>query len=188
MCFRIFFRRIIKEKFILIQYTLAGRGQRLAASLLDNLLVGILGIFLGFIIFIILLFVDSNIIAVASNIAEELLFTNSLSPQIVFNIFFHLYFYSIAILYLYIVFTNGQTWGKKLLKIKVMNQDGSVCTRQHYIYKRTMPLLLLASIAWILNVLYILISIIIYLNILMIFRKTRRCWHDDFAKTMVVKV
>ena len=143
---------------------LAGRGQRLAASLLDSFCVGILSILLGLIIFIILLFVDPNI-------AEELLTVSFLSLQI----FYFFLMLVVLYLYIYIVFSNGQTWGKKLLKIRVMNQDGSVCTRQHYIWKRTMLFVLLPQI-------------IFWIDALMIFRKSRRCWHDDFAKTMVVKV
>jgi len=142
------------------QFVLAGRGQRLAASLLDGLLVGILSMLLGF-----------NFYLWDPNIAVEFLITSYLSHTI-FKFFFMLV---VLYLYIYIVFSNGQTWGKRILKIRVMNQDGSVCTQQHYFWKRTLLFVLLPQIIFVIDA-------------LMIFRESRRCWHDDFAKTMVVKV
>lgn len=170
------------------QFVLAGRGQRLAAYFLDSLLAWIISILLVFIIFSILFFVEPNI-------AEELLLHLR-------DIFYTFLMPVVLYLYIYIVFTNGQTWGKKLLKIRVMNQDGSVCTQQHYFWKRMLPFVLLPNITSIFASLFfisiigstafiilsVVCALILILNILMIFRKSRRCWHDDFAKTMVVKV
>lgn len=142
------------------QLVLAGRGQRLVATLLDGFLVGILSMLLGF-----------NLYFWDPNISAEFLITSYLS----YKIFYFFLMLVVLYLYIYIVFTDGQTWGKKLLKIRVINQDGSVCTQQHYFWKRTLLFVLLPQI-------------ILCIDALMIFRKSIRCWHDDFAKTMVVKV
>lgn len=74
---------------------------------------------------------------------------------------------------------NGQTWGKKLLKMKIVDLDGNKPTFSRLIafrYLTTRLIGLVPVVGWI----YWLV------NVLFIFRDDRRCVHDLIAGTRVV--
>jgi uncharacterized RDD family membrane protein YckC len=84
-----------------------------------------------------------------------------------------------AINYKFLI-TSGQTVGKKVLEIKIVDLNGSVPLFQPQLLIRYAVYLLPGQIP----VVGQFISII---NILFIFGKEKRCIHDLIAKTKVVK-
>jgi uncharacterized RDD family membrane protein YckC len=83
----------------------------------------------------------------------------------------------------------GQTIGKRVLGIQVQWQQGGVPSRKDLIMKRILPL-------WIITVLIGEIhpwlgkigEWFAFIEVLFIFRTSKRALHDDFAGTKVVKI
>lgn len=74
---------------------------------------------------------------------------------------------------------KGQTIGKHLLKMRVVHLDGSPCSRQQNILWRMLPFRILAMLPF-------FGGIFSLFDALMIFRKNRCTMHDDIARTKVV--
>ena len=78
-----------------------------------------------------------------------------------------------------LVYRYGQTFGKRLMGIRVVRMDGSRVGFARFIFLRWLPLALLG-----------LVPIVRYfiglLDSLLIFRASSRCLHDDIADTQVV--
>jgi len=75
---------------------------------------------------------------------------------------------------------NGQTWGKKLLGIKIVDLAGAKPPLVRLLGLRYLPVYAggnVPFIGWVLGL----------VNILLIFRADRRCGHDLIAGTQVVK-
>ena len=81
----------------------------------------------------------------------------------------------------YLLATRGQTVGKVLMKTKIVSDGGDQVEFGKLVLRRYLPLWLLGSIPWI-GPLFGLA------NALAIFRKTRKCIHDDIAGTKVIKL
>ncbi|MCK5727409.1 MAG: RDD family protein [Thiotrichaceae bacterium] len=80
----------------------------------------------------------------------------------------------------YFIKKNGQTIGKKLLKIRVENITGGVASFNLIVFKRYLFITAISSLP----------AIGVFLSVidgLLIFRDNHQCWHDDFAQTRVVK-
>lgn len=75
----------------------------------------------------------------------------------------------------------GQTVGKRACSIKIVKLDGSLPTLTDSFLKRRVAISLIGLIP-------VLGKIFSFVDILFIFRKNRRCLHDDLAGTVVVKV
>jgi len=76
---------------------------------------------------------------------------------------------------------HGQTFGKRLLGIKVVRTDGSRLDLLRWITHRILVIAVLGMIpvvGWIVSL----------ADPLAIFRETRQCLHDQIADTMVVKI
>jgi uncharacterized RDD family membrane protein YckC len=84
-----------------------------------------------------------------------------------------------AINYRYLV-TNGQTIGKKVLEIKIVDLNGNVPVFQPQLVIRYAVYMLPGQIP-------VVGQIFSIINILFIFGKEKRCIHDLVAKTKVVK-
>jgi len=76
---------------------------------------------------------------------------------------------------------NGQTWGKKLCGIRIVDLQGQVPTLSTLLFKRVLPV----QVA---GVIPVLGSVLIAVDILMIFRDDHRCLHDMVAGTRVVSL
>lgn len=74
---------------------------------------------------------------------------------------------------------NGQTWGKKICGIKIVRPTGAPVQLSRLIGIRYFPLLVLAQIP--------LLKWICLIDILFIFTADKRCLHDLWADTIVVK-
>jgi uncharacterized RDD family membrane protein YckC len=82
--------------------------------------------------------------------------------------------YSISLVYRF-----GQTFGKKVMGIRVVRTDGSRVAFARFVFLRWLPLGLLGAIpyiGWIVGL----------TDSLLIFRDSSRCLHDDIADTLVV--
>lgn len=75
---------------------------------------------------------------------------------------------------------NGQTIGKKLLNIRIENKSGGVASFNTIIFKRYLFMSVLSIIPF-------LGSLLAIVNFAFIFRKNRRCLHDEVASTQVMK-
>jgi len=80
----------------------------------------------------------------------------------------------------YFIKKNGQTIGKKLLNIRIENNSGGVASFNTIIFRRYLFSTAISSFP---AIGLILLSI----DTLLIFRDNHACWHDDFAKTRVIK-
>jgi len=76
---------------------------------------------------------------------------------------------------------SGQTWGKKVAKTRIVTMDGAQPSVSDLILKRYAFYQLIGLIP-------VIGSIASLLNILMIFKKDRRCLHDMIANTQVIQV
>lgn len=84
------------------------------------------------------------------------------------------FIYSTVLVYLY-----GQTFGKRMMGIRVVRVDGSRVAFSRFIFLRWLPVTILGAIpfvGWIVGL----------LDPLLILRESRQCLHDDFANTRVV--
>ena len=76
---------------------------------------------------------------------------------------------------------NGQTIGKKLLKLQIVGRDGSPADRMHIVTRRLLPV-------WIIGAVPYVGWIVVIADALCIFRAGRNTLHDDFAETKVVQL
>jgi uncharacterized RDD family membrane protein YckC len=81
----------------------------------------------------------------------------------------------------YLIKTRGQTIGKLALGIKMVRNDESPADFQRLALMRYLPQYAVTAIPLAGGLLYVI-------DVLFIFRKSKRCLHDDIADTIVVKV
>lgn len=77
------------------------------------------------------------------------------------------------------IYRSGQTIGKRLLGIRVVRSDGERVDFARYLFMRWFAIALIGNIP-------LIGPFISLLNVLLIFRDSRRCLHDDFADTIVI--
>ncbi len=142
--------------------TLASRGSRFGASLLD-------GIFMALISVPVIYFIEqSNMLNEIS--PDSFLFNVTLSVTGIM-LFFVLNFKFLK--------DNGQTIGKKIVGIKVVDLNGDKAMMKDHLLKRYLTFLLPSQIP-------VVGSIFQLVNVLCIFREDRRCIHDLAANTKVI--
>jgi len=81
----------------------------------------------------------------------------------------------------YFLVRNSQTIGKRLLGIRIESIAGGRASLSKIVFLRTLPFSCIANIPAVGGAM-------ILADTLLIFRKDRRCLHDHFAGTQVVKV
>jgi len=151
---------------------LAERLSRLVANLLDNL---ILSFVIGFIPLVFFLSVKPNMAAVTRWMSVNQFLANVLALVIlvaVVGIFLAINFRSLR--------DNGQTIGKRICNIKIVRSNGSPADVQRILLYRYLPVILISLIS---NI----GEIIAFVGILLIFRESRQCLHDNIADTIVIK-
>ena len=78
---------------------------------------------------------------------------------------------------------SGQTIGKKIMRIRVVRCDGDRLGPWRWIFLRCLPIFALPALFF----QHPVVGILIYLiELLLIFRDTKQCLHDQIADTMVV--
>ena len=88
-------------------------------------------------------------------------------------------FIGFALIHYYFLNKNGQTVGKKLLKIRIIGMDDQHPGAMPLLLKRYLPISLVSLVP-------IAGSLLTLVDVLFIFRKDRRCVHDLIAGTKVV--
>lgn len=88
-------------------------------------------------------------------------------------------FVGFVLVHYYFLNKNGQTVGKKILKIRITGTDDQLKGAPHLLLKRYLPVTIVSLIP-------LLGSLLMLVNLLFIFRKDRRCVHDLIAGTKVV--
>lgn len=143
---------------------LADRGIRLVATIVDNVILAVPSMVLGFTAAAAIGRsggnLDGTFVAIAVVAALATL------AMIVVN--------------LVLLHRNGQTIAKKLFGIKVLRTDGARCGLARIVFMRWLPVALLEMIPLVAYVVYLL-------DALMIFGREQRCLHDYIADTIVVK-
>ncbi len=89
-------------------------------------------------------------------------------------------FVGIVLLNLYWLYQHGQTIGKRMMKIKIVRTDGSRCSLLRIIFHRHLSIQGLSLIP-------VLGGFIPLVDILFIFQTSRKCLHDLFADTIVIR-
>lgn len=79
----------------------------------------------------------------------------------------------------YPLHTTAQTWGKRVLRIRIARIDGAQPSLAHIVLRRYLPMQVISAIPLLGTVLGLVDS-------LLIFRADRRCGHDLIAGTRVV--
>jgi uncharacterized RDD family membrane protein YckC len=140
---------------------LADRGIRLAAALVDGVIVGMVSMLA---IFAMPMLAGNN--RAAAGAVMVLLVGGALLAVLIVN--------------MVLLHRHGQTIAKRLFKIKIVRSDGSRCGLRRVIFARWFPITLLSAVPFI----GFLISIT---DSLLIFRDDYRCIHDHIADTIVIK-
>ena len=141
---------------------LGGRGTRLVAVIIDGLIQG-------------------AIYWVLTLIAFKAL--NPRSAQFSFGLLvgqFVLGFVLFALVQGYLLHTEGQTIGKKLLGLRIVRSNGERASLARLFGLRYL-------VGWILVMIPFLGMIYALVDCLLIFRESRQCVHDNIADTIVVK-
>jgi uncharacterized RDD family membrane protein YckC len=144
----------------------AGRGARLGASLVDGFLILVLvAVSLGFAWFVLHLRFQVlprqrglSLVYVGQTLLAALLY--------------------LAVNGLLLV-RHGQTVGKRLCRIRIAKPDGSVPSLLDSFVKRHLLFSLVRLVPFV-------GSLVILADVLLIFRESRKCLHDDLAGTVVV--
>ncbi|GAB2520788.1 RDD family protein [Lysobacter humi (ex Lee et al. 2017)] len=147
---------------------LAGRGERLAAVLLDTLLMGM--------VMLPLMFATglwSEMMANATQGPLAGLGTKMLAGVLGFAVFVAIQGYPLH--------TSAQTWGKRVLRIRIVRLDGAQPSLPYLLLRRYVPMQAVGLIPF-------LGTLLSFVDSLLIFRDDRRCGHDLIAGTRVVNV
>ncbi len=158
---------------------LATKTSRLLAILIDGSIATIASIpllFLFFGVFLISKSSASGFMNIFENITAYQVSHPFLYPLVSSAIGLLLY----VIIHGYFLAKSGQSLGKKVMNIKIIRTNGELATLGHLVGFRLFIPQIIAIIPYI-------GTVIALIGILLIFRESRRCLHDEIADTMVVK-
>lgn len=151
---------------------LASRGVRLGATLLDGLIGGLL-IYVPFGIAVGVAGPTSWIGSDGQFNAAAFLSSGALLALLPGTVIY-------AAIMIWLVARNGQTIGKKLLSIKVVRTSGAKAGLGRIFWLRNVVLAVVGVIP-------IVGGLVALLDILLIFRESRKCLHDQIADTIVIQ-
>ena len=86
-----------------------------------------------------------------------------------------------AALHGYLLATRGQTIGKVIMRTRIVNEAGNLLPFNDLFLKRYLIIMVISMIPYV-------GSLIVIVNALCVFRGNRKCLHDDFAGTKVIKI
>ncbi|CAM3098801.1 RDD family protein [Vibrio rarus] len=145
-------------------YLLASRWSRVGAAIIDSVVLGIVMLPLAY-------FTGGF-----DGLAESPPVEPSFSYQLIMALLgFSLY----CVVNWKLLGQSGQTVGKKAMKIKVVNLDGSQAKVQDLVFKRYAFMVFISYVP-------IVGGILSLINLVMIFGKQKRALHDRVAKTRVI--
>jgi len=140
-------------------FELAGRGERLAAAIIDGLCIGGLGI----------------VAAIAVPAMKD--HPNAANIAMVVA---GVAILAVVVINIYLLYSSAATIGKRAMKIRIARTDGTQPGLARLIFLRGLPVWLVSAIPYVGN----LFSLI---DVLFIFGEERRCVHDRIADTIVIK-
>ena len=142
---------------------LAGRGTRLGAALLDGLLVAAL-------LWVVSRVTPWNVLApdISAGMLRLLLINLVLG------------FVTFTVLNGYLLATQGQTIGKRLLGLRIVRPDGKRASLARLLGARY-------GIGYVIGMVPVVGGLYGLLDSLLIFRESRQCLHDNIADTIVVR-
>jgi uncharacterized RDD family membrane protein YckC len=94
---------------------------------------------------------------------------------------------AVLVVQIVLVATNGQTIGKKVLGIKMITSAGETPSVWRVFFLRWLPFVVTATVVDMVFKVRGIGSLIPLVDALFIFQPTRRCLHDLFADTHVIK-
>ena len=141
---------------------LAGRGARLGAAIIDSLIMVVIWAPVMF-------FTGYFRRAAEGSLGVGTMVGYAIAGFIVF-----------VLVQSYPLANRGQTWGKRMLAIRIATLDGGQPTLGTLLLRRYLPIQAISSIP-------LLGGLLSIANVLFIFRADRRCVHDLIAGTKVVR-
>jgi uncharacterized RDD family membrane protein YckC len=81
----------------------------------------------------------------------------------------------------YFLAKDGQTIGKKILGMKIVRTDGSQADFTRIVTRRVLPV-------YVCNAIPLIGGLLVLINVLLIFRASKKCVHDDIADTVVIRI
>ena len=141
---------------------LASRGQRLGAALLDAIISMAWAIPIGF--------AFKTFPAPAQPVPESLMI---MTGALYFGVFFLVHGYFLK--------QYGQTIGKKIVGIRIVDLNNYVPSLEKLIIVRYLPV-------WVITLMPVFGAFLPLIDVLFIFRSDRRCIHDLIANTKVIRV
>lgn len=146
------------------QTNLAGRGERLGAAIIDTIIL--------LVILIPIMVVGGYWQVAMASGGQVPLATTLMWAVIGFAVFVAVQFHPLN--------ATGQTWGKRLLGIRIVDMDGAKPPVGRLIGLRYLPVQAVSNVP----VVGVVLALV---DVLLIFRGDRRCGHDLIAGTQVVK-
>lgn len=148
------------------EHLLAGRGERLGASIIDTILL--------LVVLLPLMFFGGYF--------EQLQDTSIPLADALVNeaLWLAIGFTAFVVLQGYPLHATAQTWGKRMLGIRIIGVDGQRIPFLRLIALRYLPVHVIGVVPFVGQLLSMA-------NVLLIFRADRRCGHDLLAGTMVVR-
>jgi uncharacterized RDD family membrane protein YckC len=141
---------------------LAGRGTRLVAVIVDGLIQGA-------IYWVLTIMAFKSLNPRAGNVGMGIVVGQLVLGFVLF-----------MLIQGYLLHTEGQTIGKKLLGLRIVRSDGERATLGRLLGLRYL-------VGWVLVLIPFLGMIYALVDCLLIFRDSRKCLHDNIADTIVVK-
>ncbi len=151
-----------------VNQTLAGRGERLLASIVDGVILVV--------VFLPIMMVVGVVLAIAGVAVDGLTF--EIISTVLSFVFLAMTFLAING---YLLANRGQTIGKYLMKIRIVDSNGQIPEFYGLFLKRYVAIWLISFIPFFGRLFGIA-------NVLAIFRASRRCIHDEIADTNVVNI
>jgi uncharacterized RDD family membrane protein YckC len=145
---------------------LAGRGRRLGAAIIDTIIMVIVAV--GPIIMLSGGWTAYSLKAAEGSIGFILM--NAIVGLVIY-----------LLINGYFLAKDGQSVGKKVLGIKIVRTDGSKADFARIVLRRLLPVQVVSNIPMIGPLLALV-------DVLLIFRASKKCVHDDIADTVVIRI
>lgn len=148
------------------QAELAGRGRRLGGAIID-------GIIQSVVLFGVLLPFMGGWAGYMSMVAER--------PYVTGLIVAIVSFVAYIVVNGYFLAKDGQTIAKKILGMKIVRTDGSQADFMRIATRRALPI-------YACNLIPVAGGFLPLIDALLIFRSSKKCFHDDIADTVVIRI
>lgn len=146
-------------------FELGGRGQRFVAAFADGLILGAIYYALAFTV-------------LSSVLPDPRTGANATIGGTILSILVYVVLF--ALVQGWFLVKQGQTIGKKLLGLRIVRPDGQIPDAMRVIGLRYL-------LFWVVLLIPFIGALVVLLDVLLIFRDSRKCLHDNVADTIVIK-